>query len=246
MRRRFVMAIAGVLVGLVALSGCSDIAAQLSGEQVTDPELSEDLVSPLLETVSWGEVDGMLSVVVRNPGDRTLRHATAVFVARDADGVTVGSSTSSAKKGTCCTVYDLQPDAEYGFYFDVGVDAGQVAEVEVNYRDVAWRTGKTDPVPAMRGAPVALTANTLGAVVVADVTTPASPVRQAIAQAFLDGPDGEFIAVVSGRWTCFAPGVPRRIQMQLYHPLPAGTTVDSVVAYPVGEDVAHPEPDCRA
>ncbi|WP_193612675.1 hypothetical protein [Nocardioides lijunqiniae] len=246
MRSRFVMTVVGGLVGLLTLSGCSDISAQLSGEQVTDPELSAKLVSPLLETVSWGEVDGMLSVVVRNPGERTLRHATAEFVARDADGATVGSSTSSEKKGTCCTVYDLQPDQEYGFYFDVGVDAGQVAEVDVAYRDVAWRTGQTAPVPAMRGAPVTMTSNTLGAVVVADVTSPASPVGQAVVQAFLDGPDGDFIAVVSGRWTCFKAGTPRRIQMQLYHPLPAGTTVESMVAYPVGEDAEHPAPDCAA
>jgi hypothetical protein len=246
MRRRFVTAVVGALIGLVAVSGCSDISAQLSGEQVSDPMQAEEVVTPLLETVSWGEVDGMLSVVVRNPRERTLRHATAVFVARDSAGVTVGSSTSSAKKGTCCTVYDLQPDASYGFYFDVGVDAGNVAEVEVTYRDVAWRAGASAPVPAMRGAPVALTANALGAVVLADVTTPESPVPQAVAQAFLNGPDGDFIAVVSGRWACFEAGVPRRIKMQLYHPLPAGTTVESVVAYPVGEDASHPAPDCTA
>lgn len=246
MRRRFAM----TLVCLVALTGCSDISAQLSGES-EEPDGPAGTAgtaaeaAPALETVSWGVVDGMLSVLVRNPSDRTLRHATGALTARDAEGNAVGSSAASAKDGTCCTVADLPPGASYGFYFDVGVDAEQVAEVEVRYREVAWRPGTATPVPAPRVVPTQLTANSLGAVVVAEVAA-AQAVPQAVAQAFLNGPDGEFLAVVSGRWSCFAAGTTRPIQMQLFHPLPAGTTVTSVVAYPLAEDARRPAPSCPA
>ena len=246
--RRIAMMLAAALTCLAALTGCSDISAQLSGSQSSDPlEGGETRPAAPLETESWGTVDGMLSVVVSNPAKRTLRYAVATITARDAGGVALGTSSTGAPDGTCCAVADLPPSATYGFYFDLGPDADRVAEVEMTYRDVAWGAPEeSEATSTMEATAVGLSAGALGAVVIADVSTPGPAVTQAVAQAFLTGPDGEFLAVVSGRWTCFPAGGTRRIEMQLFHPVPEGTQVDAVVAYPTTDAPRNPAPSCPA
>jgi hypothetical protein len=243
MRRRFAMTLACSLGGLLALTGCSDLAAQLSDARSSEPVGGHAEPPPPLATESWGTADGLLSVIVRNPTERTLRSATAVITALDAEGEAIGMSRATAL--ACCAVSDLAPGRTYGLYFDVGTDAGTVSDVKVSYRDVAWYTRRAAPMPPpVTVTPVRLTAGPLGAVVVADVATPGTAVAQAVVQAHLVGPDGAFLVVVSGRWTCFAAGGRRRIEMQLFHPVPPGTVVESIVVHPVA--TPRPAPVCPA
>jgi hypothetical protein len=72
-------------------------------------------------------------------------------------------------------------------------------------------------------------------VAVAKVRSSAPMVPQARVQAFLNGPDGEFLAVVSGRWFCFSRGS-HEIRMEFPHPVPPNTTIDRVVIHPVDDD----------
>jgi hypothetical protein len=245
--RRIAMTVAAALTCFAALTGCSDISAQLSGSQSSDPLEGDDTQpAPPLETVNWGTVDGLLSVVVSNPADRTLRYAIATIVALGADGQELGTFTDTALNAGCCTVADLPPGGAYGFYAEVGPDIAEVADVEMTYRDIAWGATQVPTNAALTVQPVGVNAGDLGAVVVADVSTPGPAVADAVVQAYLIGPDGEFLAVVSGRWGCFAAGETRRVWMQLFHPVPEGTQVHSMVAHPRLEAPKSSAPSCPA
>ncbi|MCD4526280.1 hypothetical protein [Nocardioides sp. cx-173] len=243
MHRRFAMLLVASLGGLLVLTGCSDLSAQLSGEQSSEPVNEAAAPPPPLVTESWGTVDGLLSVLVRNPSRRTLRYAAATVTARDASGVSVASSRGEAEPRDCCVVTDLPPGATFGLYVDVGTDVESVQDVEVAFRDVAWRAPSPTKPPPMEATAIRLAAGASGAVVLADVATPGGAVDEAVLQAHLVDAHGEFLAVVSGRWACFAAGGSRRIEMQLFHPVPPGTEVASVLAYPVLSP-ARPAPGC--
>lgn len=225
-----VMAVALVGVGLLG-SGCDQVSTMGGGAQ-TAPSAAP--ARPILVTQEWGVVDGMLSVVVRNTTDRTLRGADAVITARDRNDVLIVSSLE-AEDGVCCSIADLPAGEEFGLYVDVGDAAGEISRVDVAYRGVAWSPPGETPTGTLAAQPVRLDGNGQGAVVVAKVKTPDPMVAQASVQAFLTGPDGEFLAVVSGRWYCFSRGT-HEIRMQLLHPVPAGTTVKDVVIHPVTDD----------
>ncbi|MBB6629312.1 hypothetical protein H5V45_18440 [Nocardioides sp. KIGAM211] len=235
----------GVLAATVMLSGCSQISAQMSGEQASTATESSSFdpdAGPILVTQQWGVVDGMLSVVVRNTSQRTLRFANAVITARDEQDVIVASS-AVVTDGTCCDVVDLPAGEKFGFYFDVGSSADAIAKLDVAYQDVAWATASGKPDATFTAKPTGIDKNSVGAVVVADVVTTGARTPQVSAQAFLNDKDGKFIAVVSGRWDCFVPGT-RQIRMQLFHPVPPGTVVEAIRVHPVEHDPARPSPDC--
>ena len=239
--RWHVLAVATV----VALSGCSQISAQLQDEREPGPLTSSAKDSPVLVTQQWGVVDGMLSVLVTNTTTRTLHYAQADITARSDANVLVGTSRTSTD-GRCCAVIDLPPGQKFGFYFDVGADGSTISEVDVVYRDVTWAAAEdTTPDTTFTATPTGVEANSVGAVVLADVRTKGSPAAQATAQAFLNDANGDFLAVVSGRWDCFSKGL-RQIRMQFFHALPPGAVVDSVVVHPVSEDPARPDPQCPA
>ena len=122
----------------------------------------------------------MLSVVVRNTTDRTLRSAEAVVTARDRNDVLISSSLE-APDGGCCAVTELPPGQEFGFYVDIGDAAADISRVDVAYRDVPWApAADTSPTPLVGHAGPARRQRRAGAVVVADVTSP-----------WADGPAGE-------------------------------------------------------
>lgn len=226
--------VATALALLVALSGCTGT------DDAPDPEEplgAEDGAAGVLTMTDWAVLDGMVSVRVRNEGDRTLRRATALLSAVDEHGVTVASSAAQAPSGDCCTVLDLPPGDTYGLYFDTTVDPTTIDEVVVRYRDVSWGAagpaGGTDQAPA-RVSVVELTGSPAGAVVVADVTPRRRAIDAAIIQAVLADADGDLLAVVSGRWRCLAAGEANRIRMQLFHNVPAGTIVSGVTVLPLG------------
>lgn len=233
---RTVMTIVMLIAVGIAGTGCTGVSSTVSGGPDTDTDTAATQASsqPVLVTQDWGVVDGMLSVVVRNTSDRTLRSATAVITARDDSDVLV-SSTLESPSDACCAVTNLQPGEELGFYVDIGDDADQIDRVDVAYREVSWAAAGESSANTLTARPVRLDGNGLGAVVVADVRNTGPMVPQAGVQAFLYGADGDFLAVVSGRWYCFSRGA-HQISMQLLHPVPDGTTVDTVVIHPVTDD----------
>lgn len=212
-----------------SLTGC----AQLTGADadVEDPTAGTAGSTDVLATQEWAELDGLVSVLVRNDGDRTLRRATAVVTAVDERGVTLASSAVQSARSDCCTVLDLPPGTTYGLYFDTQVDPAAIADVEVRYRDVSWANDDTAPSVTATSAGIRGTAE--GTVVLADVTPAGTAVDLATVQATLARPDGTFLAVVSGRWHCFPADQVQRIEMELLHPVPDGTTVTSVQVLPI-------------
>jgi hypothetical protein len=223
-----------LLVVALAGAGCSQISAQLNGETVADAPPTVESARPILVTRQWGVVDGMLSVVVMNTTDRTLHAAEAVITARDENDVLIRTSLEGPD-GPCCAIADLPPGQQFGFYLDVGDTASRISGVDVAYRNVAWGGADETPESPLAAHPVRLETDAAGTVVVADVVSSAPMVPQASVQAFLTGPDGEFLAVVAGRWYCFSEGR-HEIRMQLLHPVPSGTTIDRVVIHPVTND----------
>ncbi|WP_372728598.1 hypothetical protein [Nocardioides sp.] len=231
-------------IAVLTLSGCAQISAQFENAQDPEPVTRNQEAGPILVTRQWGVVDGMLSVVVSNTTSRTMRYADAVLTARDAQNVLIASTSTAARDPGCCDVMDLPPGAEFGFYFDVGEAGRRIERVDVVYRNVQWEPFQRDRTSTATATPVRLRANPLGAVVVADVTVKGRLLPQARAQAFLSDREGDFLAVVSGRWNCFDAGK-RRIRMQLFHPVPPGTQVDSVMIYPITHDQDWPQPTCQ-
>jgi hypothetical protein len=228
--RTSVMVVMLMVVGLFG-AGCSQVSAQIKG----DAAASRDAPArPILVTQDWGIVDGMLSVVVKNTTDRTLRGAEGVITVRDRNDVLIVTSLESVD-GACCAVVDLPPGQEFGFYVDVGASADDVSRVEVAYRNVSWAAPDKEAEQQLSAQPVSLGSSADATVVNATVSNSDPVVAQASVQAFLTGPDGEFLAVVAGRWYCVAQGT-SHIQMQLLHPVPAGTTVDRVVIHPVPDE----------
>ena len=234
-------------IAAVALStgGCSAMADQLDrrdGHQARSVERPEDSSPTLLATRQWGVVDGLLSVVVQNVSDRTLRYAAASITARtEKDEIVVASLASHT---ACCEIVDLAPGAVYGFYLDVGDRGNDIAEVGVGYRNFSWApVGEVPPAATeIRAKPLRIVQDADG-VVVRAVLVSDRPREEVIAQAFLTDGRGEFLAVVSGRWSCLTVGR-RVIDMELFHALPAGARVDRVVAHPVSDDPTRESPDC--
>jgi hypothetical protein len=242
--------LAAVAAGTLALGGCSQITDQIDGSDAS-AETEPVPTKPILVTRHWALNDDMLSVVVQNTSDRTLRYADGVITARSDDNQLLALSVDSADAG-CCGVVELPPGQQYGFYLDVDdADAERISRVEVSYRNVSWAQAQ-QPVGKDVGKDVdkeQVTARAVGieqdgpdTVVLADLVSTAS-VREVVAQAFISGPDGEFVAVISGRWQCLERGT-RRIRMQLFHPVPDGARVDRVVVHPVLDDPTQGEPEC--
>jgi hypothetical protein len=231
--------------GTLALAGCSQISDQLGGSSGS-PDAEPVATSPILVTKHWAVNDGMLSVVVQNTSDRTLRYADGVITARSDDNELLALSADGSDRG-CCGVVDLPPGGDFGFYLDVeGGD--RISRVEVSYRNVSWdvadQAADTTAVSTVSARPVRVERDGRTTVVLADLRATRG-VRQVVAQAFLTSADGDFLAVISGRWQCLVPGT-RRIQMQLFHPIPAGAKVERIVVHPVLDDPTQGEPSCDA
>lgn len=243
MMRSRTIASAAALVTIVTLSGLASGCSQLDPQDETQAAASVPATAPILETKAWGVVDGLLSVVVVNTSDRTLRYAEGVVRAVDADGQVVSTSLGRHDSG-CCTVVNLAPDEEYGLYLDLGDDLDGVDDVTVDFRNISWvAAGTPAPTTEVTTTSHGVDNEDSGAVVDATLTSP-SPVVQVGVQAFLTDADGKFLAVVSGRWTCLAAGN-NRIRMQLFRPVPEGAKVEAVVAHPLDDTTAGtPPPTC--
>ena len=220
---------AALAVAMTVTSACSVLSRDAEPEE---PNRSQG--SAVLGIVGWGVVEGLLSVRVVNNTERTLEHARAVINIVRADGVSL-SAGGSVADDACCTVLSLPPQGHFGLYVDLGLAPEEIEEVQVSYADVAWAPAVADALTTLETGRVSLEGGDTGATVTAMITAQDAPVDAAAGQAFLTGPDGEFLAVVSGRFSCFSTSRPRRVEMELFHPVPDGTTVESVVAYPLND-----------
>lgn len=227
MRRELVGATLAVVMALSG--GCSALAREVEPEQ---PNRSQSGAGPL-DVVEWGVVEGLLSVRVVNNTDRTLERAEAVINIVPTGGRGGVSAGGSVPDDLCCTVLSLPPGGHFGLYVDLGPEIGEIADIEVSYADVAWSPAVDNALSTLQSGKVRLEGGRSEATVTTRITSTDKLVDAAAGQAFLTGPDGEFLAVVSGRFSCFSPGRPRTVVMELFHPVPDGTTVESVVAYPL-------------
>lgn len=225
------------------LSGCTDLQAQIEGRELSERQ-PDSLAPPVLATEEWAASDGLVSVIVRNDDDRVLATAEVTLTGIDAEGQLVGTWGGSAMAGdtACCTVVDLGPGEEYGLYFAAGEDAERVDEVELEFANIAWGgVPDADREPAVTGTGVRAVLERERTVVRAVLDVGVDDVPRAVVQAILRGRSGKLIAVVTGRWSCLEAGTTRRIQMELFQPVPPGTGVDSVVVRPLEEGL---QPSC--
>lgn len=239
MRRRVVTAVALVASSSLVLAGCSDMREQVNGSSV-EPDSQSDSptvgITPLLETAEWAVTDGLLSVVVRNDNDRTVRTAKVALTAYSEQHAPVAAVAGDSMVGEsgCCTVVDVAPGDVFGLYFALGdVVGAEVADIELAFSDIAYaETEAVDPpsfVATAQGTALKGSSTT----VAATLQNGPKPVPLAVVQAVLRGRTGKLVAVVTGRWTCFAPEEMRPVRVELFQPVPRGTVVDTITARPL-------------
>jgi hypothetical protein len=197
-----------------------------------------------LQVDSWGSTkDGLLSVIVSNVGHATVRSARAIISAEDAHGNIVAAV--SAQAGTplgvrCCTIIGLDPGKRYGLYSNIGTRISRVKHVSVDYTSVRTDVDNvTSPVLSMSHADLSTNGNEATVFVTVKMSQKVGP--YITVQALLDGADGTLLGVISGGFYCLAPNTTRTIKLQFFHPVPAGSTVDSVVSFPLDADTARIE-----
>jgi hypothetical protein len=218
-------------LALALVSGCAQITDQMEGAEVDS--VDQDIAPvTVLETVEWAELEGLVSVLVHNPTQRMLRRAEAVITVHNAEGEELATSQRRVYEGPCCTAIDVPPGGTFGFYLYTGDVEGEVEDVEVTYKNTAWGGAASDGGPVATAVPVQLSSNSLGTLAFASVTTQGGPVESALVQAVLEDPEGSLVAIISGTWTCFHPGTPAQIRMQLYQTAPPDTRIRSVTVYP--------------
>lgn len=196
---------------------------------------SEAAGSPDLKVRSWGVNDGLLSVVVVNRSRALVRSARAVITARDANGNSI-ATVSGPPSSRCCTILSLPPGGSFGLYAALGDAATRTRSVTVDYADVSM-SAVAAAAPELDVTDAALQTDNGLAVVSATVSVKNLTGPYIAAQAFLTNAAGSLIAVVSGRFYCFDSTDSRVVRIQLFHPVPAGTKIKSVVAYPIPDDL---------
>jgi hypothetical protein len=198
-----------------------------------------------LKVDTWGyTADGLLSVIVSNVGDATVRTARAIISATDAYGNLVASV--SAPQGTalgtrCCTIIGLAPGQRYGLYSDVGTRMPRVKAVSVQYTSVRTDNGENvaSPVASISRPSLQIKGSQTTVFVTLTMSKVAGP--YITVQALLNGPHNEFLGVISGGFYCLPANTKRSIKLQFFHPVPAGSTVDSVVSFPLDPATARIE-----
>lgn len=240
---------AGVVALALGLSGCSLLERPLP-EETPNANPAGSSGTRALTLVDWGVVDGLLSVRLRNTTDRTLDRASALVTIRLADGVSMRSGPA-VLDDECCTLLGVPPRSDFGVYVDLGGAAGttdDVDAVEVTYTELAWApppsAEEKKPAPTLDLGSFRLETGEGGAEVVTEITAEGGDVAAVAGQAFLTTADGSFLAVVSGRFKCFAEDQPRKVVMELFHSVPEDTVVETVVAYPIPASSASDETDC--
>lgn len=263
MRRRPVLATLGLLV-LLALTGCGidagsegtvvppPLAVPTVPASTTDSTTASDAATDAatgapLSVVDRGLDGRLLSLVVRNDGDRTIRSGRVRITVWDHHRHVLLRS-SGPVGSTCCSVVGLSPGARFGLFLNLPAGrvahAGSIGAVEVQLLPEGRRLTSA-PAPRLRVDHATLARSTHDAIVTARVTTPAGTTPYVAGQAFLTDRRGHLVAVISGRFYCFDPHDSRVLRMQLLHPVPRGTRIGAVHAFAVPRhDRATSTPAC--
>lgn len=234
-----------VVATAALLGGCAQVSAQL--EDAENSTLAEEVVpSTLLDTVAWSELNGLVSVIVRNPTDQVLRRADAVITVLDDAGQTLATSDTSGIEVDCCTAVNVAPGAQVGFYVQVTEAAEEAADVEVAYTNISYSATTTFGGPVAEATSSEIKANSLGTLVRTSVATTGGIIERARVQAtVLDG-SGDLLAVVSTTWDCLRPDQETPVRLQLFHRVPRAAEVGTVTVFP--DDRARTDraaPTCR-
>jgi hypothetical protein len=243
--RRFVHLLIVAGLAVTVLAACTSDhsgSSPTSGPAASAPSTSAATTigntnAARLTVARWGVTpDGLLSVLVTNAGPGTVRSARAIIEAKDKFGNTVAAS--SAPNGTrCCTIINLSPHQSFGLYSNIGTRVSRVADVSVQYAQVSTAVRPLpSPVAALRDA--TLVTSSRGATVSVQVTMSPTAGPYMTAQALLDGPSGKLIGVISGAYYCLRANAKRTITLQFFHPVPPGSSVSKVVAYPLDKQTA--------
>jgi hypothetical protein len=219
-----------------APSSTSDItttgATPTSGASSPGSTSSQSTTStPHIDVVEWATDDGLLFVNLVNHSGYEIRSARAVITGRDASG-TVVASVSGPPSSRCCTILGLPPGGQFGVYAEVGPSVSRIVDVRVEYADLALIVPPANPATVHVSKPV-LDAGNGPAVVTVGLTAHGAVGAYITGLAYLTDPGGALVAIISGRFYCFADGVSRVVHMQLFHRVPVGTRVRLVIAYPV-------------
>jgi hypothetical protein len=194
------------------------------------PAPTAETLEPVL--VRWGGTGHHLAIVIRNDSDRFVRHARVEITALDAHGRTL-MATIGRPRSTCCTVVGLPPGGEYGLYLPLDRPIGMVGGVAVEYASVATEPARSARRPTVEVSRVALHRAADESVVDATFRVRGTIDGFVSGQAILRDRHDRLVGVISGRFYCFHNGTSRRVRMQLFHHVPAGTRVERVLAYPV-------------
>lgn len=221
---------AGVLV-LAALAGCSSVPGSGS---VPDRARA----APLARVTAWAVTGGVLSVLVRNPGPRTIASARAVITARDRHGNAV-ATVSGPATAACCAVADVPAGRSYGLATDLGAAAVRVRSVSVRYVDLVTASPVSDAA-AVEVGEVALQTDTASTVVRASLMPGVSGLVRT--QAVLTGAAGRLVAVVAGPARCLTAGARQQVVLAFDHRVPAGTVVGSIEVFALAPTAATPCP----
>lgn len=195
---------------------------------------SEVSVEPKL--VRWGGHGTRLAMVVRNPSSVEIQHARVLVTVLDAQGNPLG--TRAAPPGAkCCTVLGLAPGGEFGLFANLGIPVSRIDRVLLRFLDVTTAP-VADRAPKVLVSDPVLSRTRSDTVVTATLTASGDVGPLVAGQAFLTDPDGRLVAVISGRFYCFADQARRRLRMQLLHTVPPDTRIQRVLAHPIPADVS--------
>lgn len=234
-----------LLVALVAWlvwpSGSGDTPDDDPGVATGATAAPAPSTAPVIE--SWGMDGSLLSVMVRNDDVRTIRMARVRLDVFDAAGkrLLTGSPDPMSK---CCTIHNLPTDQKAALFLDMARIPGKVARVEAAYTEVTYAPqGARDAFVEVQNTRLRRTAD--DAIVTARLHPRRISTAYVAGQAFLGDASGKLVAVISGHLYCFTNNRPQDIRMALTRPVPPGTVLLDVVAYPVPpEAVADSVPDC--
>ncbi len=197
------------------------------------------------EIVTWGGHDQQLAIIIRNQGPRNIRSAKVHISATDADGNQIVSTTGEPDS-TCCTIFGLAPGQQFGLFVNMTDEIDDVADVAVRYVDAQFAPATPKPEYTIAAQDAELHHTADDAVVTATVTADGDVTSTIAGQVFLTDDSDRLVAVISGRFYCFASGVSKRLTMQLLVPAPEATHIQKIVAYPIpaGAD-SHTKNSCK-
>lgn len=238
---RIGMCLAGA--GLALIAACTSAAAGGGVATATPPRGTTVAHSTApaepqpLRVVRWGVDDEMLSVLVENTTEQEIRSAHVVITARDDRG-TIIATVSGPAGALCCTIVALPPHDTFGLFADFGDGVVRTAKVDVDYSKVsvgAPSSGAGDITSSAgqldRRGDLTLVHTFLGS------SANAGP-YVAVQAVLVDRTGKQLVAVISGRFYCLFPGRQLGVTLQLFHPVPSGTRIQSIRTFAIPADLA--------